>query len=213
MRTKTLPALFSFLIIAATVNGQIKKGALFLGGQLGVSGQTTKNENSPDLKSTGITFSPAFGKAVKDNLIIGFDINYGHTKVQNYYPETQTSNAYGAGFFIRKYRELGKGFYLFAQGRAGGSYNNQEYKNSSQVPVDNKSNGYTIGIAVYPGVSYAITHKLQLETGFNNLAYLEFNHNEQSVNSNPYTKTNGISLGSSLSNFSGLTVGFRFILN
>jgi hypothetical protein len=117
--------------------------------------------------------------------------------------------------FLRKYKELGKGFYLFGQARAGGYYDNRDF-NSTQFPSSsNTIKGYSIQLAVYPGLAYGISKKFQLETGFNNLAYLQFDHSKATYpgNTSPTSISNGVSLGSSLSNFSGLTIGFRVLLN
>lgn len=216
MQKKILPVLISAVIITAAADAQIKKGAILLGGQLGFSIQKTQTQNFPDTKNSGINISPAFGKAVKDNLVTGVDIFIGYNKYQNIYSsDRQTQNDYGLGFFVRKYKELGKGFYLFGQARAGGYYNSRDYT-STQVPgSSNTMKGYSVQLAVYPGLSYAISKKFQLETGFNNLAYLQFDHSKaiHAGNTSPSSISNGFSLGTSLSNFSGLTIGFRFLLN
>jgi hypothetical protein len=214
MKKKILLASFIVLTITATVNGQIKKGAIFLGGQISFSGQTHKTSFAPATKNTSITVSPTFGKAVKDNFIVGSDIAYSYSNSEadgNY----QKSRGYGVGVFIRKYKELGKGFYLFGQARAGGAYSTNKY-NSSQQPINNNTTkGFIIQIAVYPGISYAISNKLQLETGFNDLAFIGYNYSQQTSAgaSGPSLTTSAFSIGSSLSNFSGVTVGFRVILN
>ena len=220
MQIKILLVLFSICIIATTVDAQIKKGTVLLGGQIGFSLQKTKNDPAPpnpyppDFKSTNITLSPAFGKAIKDNLVIGADIYYSYLKYQSYQPQQQKNNAYGAGLFVRKYNDLGKGFYFFVQGRAGVTYNRQETEDLL-APVNNTlSKGYEIQIAVYPGIAYNVSKKLQMEAGFNNLGYLQFNHSKSTAlpASSWSAVTNNFSAGSSLSNFSGLTPGFRILL-
>jgi hypothetical protein len=124
MQTKFLLALFIICTTITTVQAQIKKGTVILGGQIGFSSQKTKNDPAPppnpypaDFKSTNIMVSPAFGRAIKDNLVIGADIYYSYVKYGSYQPQEQKINFYGAGFFVRKYNDLGKGFYLFVQGR------------------------------------------------------------------------------------------------
>ncbi len=202
--------LFSTLIvfaIASTVNGQIKKGATLLGGQLGFNASTTEPNNFPKSTTTGLTLSPAFGKAVKDNLVIGVDVLYVYTKNVNDANVSKT-NAYGAGFFIRKYKLLAKDFYLFGQGRLGGLYSASKYY-STQQPGSIESKGYNIGLGFYPGLAYSVTYKLQLEAGFNNLVAVQFSHATDDNNS----KSSNFGFSSSLSSIAGLTFGFRVLLN
>jgi hypothetical protein len=215
MQKKILLAVIICLMITAA-NAQIKKGAFFLGGQLGFSTQNTKNDQSITFQSKNnvINFSPSFGKAIRENLVVGADVNFGYNKNETN-NNTQKTIIWGIGFFARKYKELGKGFYLFGQSRAGVNFYTQDIYDKQQAANNTEGNGYTIQLAVYPGVSYSVSSKLQLEAGFNNLVYVQYDHTKQHilVPSDPISKTDAFSLGSSLSNFSGLTVGFRVLLN
>jgi hypothetical protein len=74
---------------------------------------------------------------------------------------------------------LGKGFYLFVQGRAGGTYNRREIYDLISSVNSTISKGYDIQIAVYPGLAYNVSKKLQIEAGFNNPGYLQFSHSKQ----------------------------------
>jgi len=221
MQKKILLGFFSVCMMTAGLHAQIKKGAIFLGGQIGFSTNKTNNEqtspvNPPyDTKSTNFAFSPVFGKAVKDNLIVGADIKYVNNKYQTDYPQDQKTNSYGLGFFVRKYKDLGKGFYLFGQARAGASYNTQKYYNTVTTVANSLTKGYTIQLAIYPGIAYSVSSRLQLEAGFDNLGFLEFDHSRETFppTAGSYAVTNGFSAGSSLSSFSGFTIGFRYILN
>jgi outer membrane receptor for ferrienterochelin and colicin len=94
--------------------------------------------------------------------------------------------------------------------RAGGTYNSGEIHDFISSVNSKISKGYDIQIAVYPGLAYNVSKKLQLEAGFNNLGYLQFSHSKQTA-TNWSAVTNNFSAGSSLSNFSGLTVGFRIL--
>jgi hypothetical protein len=201
-------------VIAASANAQIQKGAIVLGGQLGFSSQSSKSTQNTS-KTIGFGISPAFGKAIKENLVIGGDINYSYNKNEPGVAVVQKSNSYGLGFFVRKYKELGKGFYLFGQTRLGGSYQKQTTKNNVQPSGNVETKGSFFQLAIYPGLAYSISKKLQLEAGFNNLGYIQYDHSKQTYGPTPNDsiKTNSFSLGSSLSNFSGLTIGFRVVLN
>ncbi len=52
--------------VASAVDAQIKKGAIFLGGQLGLSTQSSKNDiPNSESKSTGFNISPALERRLK----------------------------------------------------------------------------------------------------------------------------------------------------
>ena len=109
---------------------------------------------------------------------------------------------------------MGKDFYLFVQSRLGMGLGNSKTTDAVQAANNSKSNGYNVQLTIYPGIAYSLTKKFQLEAGFNNLAYVQFSHAKQTAASNNQSvATNSFSLGSSLSNFARLTIGFRVLLN
>ncbi|HXB42878.1 MAG TPA: hypothetical protein VNV85_02430 [Puia sp.] len=108
-----------FVVSFFQAHAQINKGSILLGGQINFYTQTI----SPDQKSNWINVTPAIGKAIKDNLIVGIDVNYARSSNVMGVPNNQTSNLFGAGVFLRRYVQLGKGFYVFGQERFGASYN------------------------------------------------------------------------------------------
>ncbi len=207
------------ICIVCSVHAQIKKGAVLLGGELGFSTSTsTRDQANPavqDTKSTAVVFSPAIGKAVKENLVVGVDLSLSYSKNQNIYSVEQKAYLYGAGFFVRRYKELGKGFYLFGQAWAGGYYNHQKDGDPSQPQSYTLNKGFTIQVGLYPGIAYSLSNKFQLETGFNNLAFVQFTHSDNTISpyTGEHTVLNGFSLGSSLSNAAALTIGFRYLIN
>lgn len=213
--------LMSFVLCSAFISqAQIKKGAILLGGNVGFATQTNSPTNQGGSfisKQTSVSVSPIFGKAVKENLVVGADITADYSK--NTYSSgynTQKSITTGAGVFIRKYKYLGNNFYLFGQGRLGANYISQEYTYlQASTLVKSEIKGYAISAGFYPGISYAINNRLQLETGFNNLVYINYSHTKATnqYNGPSEYKSNSFSLGSSLSSFSSFTVGVRFLLN
>jgi hypothetical protein len=206
--------------ISITAHGQINKGATLIGGDLGIN----STKNSPDTMAgnqVNINLSPSWGKAIKQNLVVGVELIYGHTHNsiigENQYD--QENDSYGGGLFVRKYKYLGSHFYLFGQGSLAGSYLSNQFTYSFQSVTQNSSTtkGYNLSLAFYPGVSYAINNRIQLETGFNNLINIGYAHSTTQVvnqGSPPEGyKTSNFSLTSSLSNFSGFVVGVRFLFN
>ena len=71
-------------------------------------------------------------------------------------------------------------------------------------------------LSAYPGLSYTISKKLQLETGFNNLIAVSYDSNKRTEMDSQGTrefKTNRFEVSRSLDNLSSLYLGFRLLLN
>ncbi len=222
MKKKILLFTASLLIVCfLQSSAQITKGSVFLGGQIGFNSQTTTSTivgMSPQ-KNNGFYISPAIGFAMKDNLVIGFDVTYSHSYNTNNsinYPYDQTNNMFGAGVFLRRYIPLGKGFYVFGQGRLGGSSNTGKI-NQNAVNLSDDIKGYSFDLGFYPGISYQISKRLQLETGFNNLFDISYQHStdtQANTYSSDVTKstTNSFSASTSISNLASFTLGLRLLL-
>ena len=215
--------LFFFFAITFCSQAQIKKGDILLGGTLGFNTQkTTPGDNSPTqgTKQSSFTITPSIGKAVKDNLLIGFDLTFAGSKnTQNVGASNTTkSNTYGAGVFIRKYKPLGSGFAIFMQTRLGGNYNTQKSQYELTSYPYSKVSGYSFDLSFYPGIAYAITKRVQLETGFANLVDVNYSHSKIAYTTgvnNTVTSTdklNSFNVSTSLSNNFGFAVGIKVLL-
>ncbi|MBS1667909.1 MAG: hypothetical protein JST58_11085 [Bacteroidetes bacterium] len=217
-----LSAFIALIIFSQKTNAQIDKGTIWLGGQVSFSTNNaqTLNGTSYSSKSNSLILAPAVGIAVKNNLIEGVDVLYQHISYSNNldtFPSNNSySNNYGIGFFVRKYASLGKGFYLFGQGRLGTTYLTQ---NSGQGNANSSSSskGFNIGLGFYPGIAYQVSKRFQLETGFNNVFVMQYQYTDSkqtNTGSSPYeSKSNSFSVGSSLSNLSSFTLGFRYLIS
>lgn len=203
MKFKLLLSGIIFLISAvSTVNGQIKKGSTLLGGSIEF---TTEKNDFNDASTTSFNISPAVGKAIRDNLVVGVDLNF-YTRENRNNPNIRINDkVVGGGFFIRKYATLGKGFYIFGQGRIGGGYVNYQMHDNTNVSYTQK--GYNLGLNVYPGVAYSLTNRFQLEAGMPGI----LNVNYSSLKNNG-TKNNTFSASTSLTKLGGLSIGFRVLL-
>jgi hypothetical protein len=212
---KIILAIITASLFVNSANAQIKKGSIFLGGDIGGSAQKTKEGDITTNKQNGINISPVFGKAIKDNLILGVNTGIGIANNDNPVNNWEyNTNSYNAGVFVRKYKNLAtSGFYLFVQGGLGVSYYHQKQEGPSPLNFD-ETKRVTVGINAYPGISYAVSKKLHLETGFNNLLSLNYFTDKREVGS-PATKykTNGFGISSSLNNAtSSLYLGFRLLI-
>jgi len=214
MKKIFLPILTASLFII-TANAQIKKGSAFLGGDISAFTQKTELENSSNIKSNGINLSPVFGKFIKDNFVVGGNIGIGISDAESDLIIESKIRSYSAGAFVRKYRNIGGGgFYIFLQGGLSGSFTKQQ-TDGPFTSTDDEINRITIGATAYPGVSFAVSKKLHLETGFNNLiSFFYFSEKRDKNNSGltDYTTT-GFSISSSLNNAtSSLYLGFRLLI-
>lgn len=204
-----LVILFSFI---GSVNAQIGKGSLWLGGGIGYS--SSKSDNlTPETKTTNFNVNPGIGTAVKDNLIVGIDVSYSNEvdKAPLYVGggsinETKKYTTYGAGVFARQYVPIVNRLYIFGQARVYylGGKQTDEYST-----VNNKTENWSTGLSFYPGVSFALTKKLHLESGFNNLFNVSYG---QSKNNGTVTAKN-FAVGATTNNSSYFTVGFRLLIN
>ncbi|MDR3716245.1 MAG: outer membrane beta-barrel protein [Puia sp.] len=195
---------------------QINPGAILIGGSVSFNDESTNQANGLATKSTAFSINPYFGKAIRQNLIVGFDLLYDHSHSGNNVPDL-TGNDYGLGVFVRKYKYLGNRFYLFGQTRLGGTYGKTSSKSADNLgnidEADTKS--YSVSLGFMPGISYAISRKWQVEATLPNLAYIEYTHgkttNSPSSAGTDYTQ-HAFTAGSILNNYP-LTLGISFLLN
>jgi hypothetical protein len=211
MKKMYLFFLFLTSFFATIVNAQVNKGATFLGGD--INGFFRKTNGGVTEQNT-FSFSPVFGKAVRTNLVVGVDASVGFRK-EDYGSTTSDMKGHslGLGVFIRKYKPLGKSaFSLFLQGRVGGSFDYQEVGHNIN---SREYRTFGVGVSMYPGISYAISKRLQLETGFSNLLSLNYSHGKEQISGVvPVTNRNSnFSFNSNLNGFSSLYIGFRVLLN
>ncbi|MEO8405914.1 MAG: hypothetical protein ABI480_15010 [Chitinophagaceae bacterium] len=208
-----------FLLITINSSAQIKKGATFLGGNISGSIGKTTSAGETIGKSNGITISPVFGKAIKENLVWGGSLNFN---IENYsldsgYPNDEKQHMYGVGVFLRTYKTIrNSGFYFFMQGGLKVDYLKNDYAFST--PERRISKRYIITANCYPGIAYSINKRWQLETGFTDFLYMAYVTQKDQVigMTTTETKSQGFNVGTSLSSFSSLSnfyVGFRILLN
>lgn len=206
----TLTFIVSFLITGVS-HAQIKKGATFLGGDISANAGNRKTDGVKTDNWHYVFISPVFGKAIRENLVFGVDayFSFGYNAGPSSPPGK--SRGYGLGTFLRKYGQLGKsGFSLFLHNRFGGNYQSNRLD-----PINRKETSFSIGFSAYPGLSYRVSRKLQLETGFNNLLSLNYTRGKSHTGGTvPSTQiSNSFGFSTSLNNLSSLYAGFRVLIN
>jgi hypothetical protein len=217
MKKNYFLSLAFLLFFSFTLSAQINKGSLLLGGDIGFSTQKTTSNRAKTSTQNGFTISPSFGKAIKTNTFFG-----GFVLIRSYREKNDPTNYYfdhkingwGAGIYLRKYYPLGKSpFSVYIQGTFDYDYN-KEYGNGGPYNVfTTKTN--SLNLYCNPGISFKISKKLQLETGMDQLLSLSYFHQQYDFLGTDvlHNTTNGFSLNSSISNLSGLYLGFRLLIN
>jgi len=130
----------AILLFASVTNAQIKKGSTYLGGSIGFSSSKLEpNNSSTNGKSKSVSINPAVGVAVKNNLIAGINLNYGHGNSKGFQSSQDYKNSnYGAGVFMRKYWSVLNRLYFFGQSDLGYTHSNYKY-----LPTAGYSYDYT----------------------------------------------------------------------
>jgi len=197
---------------------QITKGTTFIGG--GVSfgdsrstgGDTSYSYNNPHSSSFNIT--PSISWAVKDNLVFGVILGYGHSKTDYAAANSPANkqNSYTAGVFLRKYKPVGQGFNLFLQNNLNFNYSKTTNNGGQQYETTGTTWGPSFGLA--PGVAYRLGRHWQAEAMLPGLVSVYYNHTSSSQ-ANPGTPeyrpvTNNFGISTSVSNLTQFTLGILY---
>jgi hypothetical protein len=202
--------LIVFTCLQSITKAQINKGSVLLGG--GVNFYNNKETASnPNQKENSIGFTPVIGGAIRQNLVAGIQLTYSHSKnkLTSAPAPDYENNLYGAEVFFRKYLLLGKNFYLF--GQTSLYYRNSKYT-YNYITYTTEQKDQSIGMGLYPGISYAVTKRFHLEVSLANLISFEYS-NHKYINAGVITEDrHGESFNATASSLSNLTIGFRFFL-
>ena len=183
-----------FVFLCGSINAQY-----FIGGSIGFQALSSKSDNGTTTsKSTDNSFSlyPSGGKFLSEKVAIGLELNITlgggtHSPV----PDTKyKSYTLGASPFLRYYAVKWNKFSIYGQGNLGCTFSR-----SSETTDGTKSDGPKISsyyFSIYPGLSYDLGDKLQLQTSINVLK-LEYGYN---INDNGSVKntTSYINIGAGL---------------
>jgi hypothetical protein len=209
-----------FVLITSIAQAQITKGRTLLGGSISYgqgNNESTGNSSYP-AKQHNLFVNPSVGKVIKDNLVVGLEGSFysGNQKYGNTANESvNKSRSYGASLFVRQYVPLLKRFYFYAQALAGGGKNKAEQTYNNQTY--STTEGWGASVSLNPGLTYAITKKLYVESALNGFALLAYGHSKSEA-TDPSTgtvstsKSNTFNFTTSLGGGNGFSVGFRLLL-
>lgn len=201
-------------ITTAIASAQITKGSTLLGGNISYSSSKSESSNGNTAQEQSMyTLGLSYGKAIKQNLVIGGGFNYGHAESKSGSVDNPKTNIYEAQAFLRKYFQLGKNFYLYGQPAL--TYGQSKTKQVHNTDYRTENTGWSATLDLSPGLAYALTSKFHLEMGLNDLVYIGYGEQESktvalgNVNS---TKTTSFGLHTALNTTTPFHVGFRFLL-
>lgn len=205
MKNVTLISLALCLLSVSTAQSQIRKGAVLLGSEFGYASYKQEAEGWDDMKQNAWNISPNVAFAIRDNLLLGADLTYSQAEPID--AVERKVRAGGLGVYLRRYWGIAGRFYVFGQARLGGELTKDEQGSNGTTK------GFSITGSLYPGISYGITSKIYLETGFNNLLTIGYTETKLESGTNPPSaKTRQFAIASSLSQESNFSVGIRFLL-
>lgn len=194
--------------VTFTASAQITKGSSYLGGGINYGSSKTKTDNVGSYEQTVLGVSPSIGFAYKENRVWGLGLNYNYYKLSG--SNTKEHN-YSAVVFLRQYKPLGKGFYVFAHEQLAGSY----FKGQNINGNTSDYNGWGTTAGVSPGFAYDLSRKFQLELVLNNIAYASYNHRtETPVSGTAKSVSNAFEINTGLNQLGrvgNLTIGACYV--
>lgn len=222
MKQRFLLSLFFVCAFMANTRAQISKGAVWVGGSIGYNeskSEPTGSTGSP-AKSNTFTFNPAIGTVVKDNLVVGINLLYGHSKSENDGSLNTKANTYGAGVFVRKYFPVISRLYIFGDANAAFTSTKVDrtlpnYGTPPTPPtINTTSKGWISSIGITPGIAFAVSKKFQLETSLNNLFSVAYTSTKTTGPTDYYTgKNHQFNAGIYADGKAQFNIGCRFLLN
>ena len=219
--TRTLLIVALFIPSSIIVNAQFKKNDILLGGQLSYSYNSYNQKYSPnteyDQKTNNGIFTINIGKALNENTIAGINLSYLPSSENNYQnygigPLKYQNNEFAAGIFYRKYKNLGKEFYLFGQAGASYYWSDESGKDSTGKKALMGSS-WGVGVDFFPGIAYKVSKHFFLELSIPELISIRYNKTSSTTQSSTYVSDQlNISTSLSSSPLDALGIGFRLIL-
>lgn len=216
MKKELFILVISIAVFLFEAQAQVSKGATLLGGNIGGNGNKYKSTTTVTSNDRNWSASLVYGKAIKENLVLGVSALWAYGK--NEQPTSMNiyeQKSWGGGLFLRKYKRIGNSsFSVFAQGNVGYKYMTMDTKGGTVMERNEKV--HIVGLGAYPGVSFGVSKKLQLEAGLNNFLSLNYetstNHYRSPVEEGD-TQTKAFAFSTSIDNLSNFYIGFRILLN
>jgi hypothetical protein len=213
--SKILFTLMTLLCSFTIANAQFSKGNILLAGTISYSSSSSTSSGTgagTDQSNHNGYFSLSIGKAINENSVAGINFGYGHGSSSISPSQGGTkSDAYSIGVFYRKYKAMGKDFFLFGEGRAG-------YSGSTGSATDNSGNQYASShintgfIEFYPGIDYRVSNKFLLEISIPSFFYVTYSASSNSDQNGQTSKGSSFGISTSLASNPIYALGVGFVL-
>ena len=205
--------------LSASASAQFSKGDRLLGAGLNLShskGEYNSGFIPYTTSSNNGSLTLDLGFATKTNRVSGFYISGGYGKSKTEYPTQPTTNSTSdnfntsAGFYTRRYKSLGKDFFLFAEGRAGMEFG----KNNISTANNGDQTMIAVRAGIYPGISYRAGKRFLLDLRFADFATIGYTRNtyKGSGNIKDVQTSFGFSSSLGLGYLSNIGIGARWII-
>lgn len=224
-RTKTYIMKKNSLLLVATVvvsvsaSAQFTKGDRLFGAGLGLThskGEFNSGFTPYTTSANNASLTLDLGFASRTNRVSGFFISGGYGKSKTEYPAQPTTNSSSdnfntsAGFYTRRYKALGKDFFLFAEGRAGVDFG------KSNVSTSNNGDQTSVAVraGIYPGISYRAGKRFLLDLRFADFVSIDYIRStyKGSGNIKDVQSSFGFSSSLGLGYLSNFGIGARWII-
>ncbi len=164
------------------------KGTNALG--FGITSATEKSSsNGGTSKNNFNSFSLGYGHFIKDNVKLGFEVNYGKSENKSSVYNNQANKVYGAGVNYQRYFPLVKTLYAYAGGKVAYAHSENSFEVQGLKKSSYAENEYVVG--AYGGITWFVFKSLALETSLlsANVAYSK-KTNENNENADNFKHTN-----------------------
>jgi hypothetical protein len=203
---KTMMIVFCTMFFYNLTYAQLEKGKVALGGVVGFSFQSVKQDDVTD-KNISFSILPSAEFFLADKFSLGADVGY-MGQIYEYPQENGTNKEVYSLFlfqpYVKKYLPLGEHMAFFGKGQLiigfgsyKDTYNDNSYKNSLMQ----------FGFSIIPGISLLLSKKALLEASIGSIGFTSQIAKDEDDNK---TTTNNFSF---LLNPAVFTLGFMFVIN
>lgn len=203
--------------ILSTLNAQVQKDAVILGGSIIFNGNDNSNEfssynaNSSDYKSNFLSISPQIGYFATESLLLGIGLTFEH-RDQEYQSQSYSggyngntdktrSNLFLINPYVTKYSKLNNKLYLTSTVKLQAGFGTEQ---------DTKV--FELRVNATPGLTYFVSEKWALKCSIGQLYYNRKKYTPDNDNNDDDDKNIHQNYGLNLS-LNTFTVGFQYILN
>jgi hypothetical protein len=166
-------------------------GGSFSGSTFNLHPDSVAGSPTADQNGSHVSFSPSFGYAIKENVVIGVSFQTDYGRWQTDYSGSgsryvSSSFSMGPGFFYERFWKLGKGFHISGTALLNASFGKQkstEYQPSGQTY---KASGTlrSVNFSVTPNIGYSFNDKWMVQASLGEILQMGYSRSTWE-NTNP----------------------------